>query len=429
MLSLTEAQFYSVRDYISFAENADQPVNFLESTFFFVVVLTKMADVEGLINEIISKNPMVSRDKLLKRLEEERRKSEGLISDDVLLRMIAAEFGVEISHENFTPSTPLIANLVPGLNDVTVVGRIIAVFPAKISDKKNRGVKFASMFVADESGTIRVVLWNDKAEFADSHKMRVGQIVRFSHGYTKEGRLGNVELHIGENGEVDANPKGLKAEDYPTIEELSTKIGGITGAFKNKRVNLIGEVRETFQESTFERKDKTVGKVMRFILADETGEIPVVVWNEKVDEVREILKKGFRLQVVNGRAKKALNGKLEIHADNETYIDLFKREKGFLKIANLKEGMIDVNVEGEVVTKPILREVKTSRNETVKLTIFEIKDETGKIWVSAWRKNAEKTANLKLGEKIAVKNAYVKRGFGNQLEISTKSTTTIEKHE
>lgn len=388
-----------------------------------------MAKVDELINAMISKNPIVSRDKLLKRLEEERRKSEGLISDDVLLRMVAAEFGIEISHEAFTPSTPLIASLVPSLNDVTVVGRVIAVFPAKISDKKNKRVRFARMLVADKSGTIRVVLWNDKAEFADSDKIRVGQIVRFSHGYTKEGRLGHVELHIGEKGEVDTNPQEAKDEDYPTIEELSTKIGGITSAFKNKKVSLIGELREIFQESTFERKDKTIGKVVRFILADETGEVPVVVWNEKVDEVKEILKKGFKLQVVNGKAKKALNGKLEIHADNETYIDLFKHEKSFLKIANLKEGMRDVNVEGEVITKPFLRMVKTSRNETVKLTVFEIKDETGSIWVSAWREDAEKAANMKVGDKVTVKNAYVKKGFGDQLEISTKNTTSIEKHE
>ncbi len=388
-----------------------------------------MADVDRLINAIISKNSTISRDTLLKRLEEERKKSGGLISDDVLLRMVAAEFGVKVSHEAFTPSMPLIASLVPGLNDVTVVGRAIAVFPAKISDKENRRVRFASMLVADKSGTMRVVLWNDKAGFADPDKIRIGQIVRFSHGYTKEGRLGHAELHIGEKGEVDTNPKNVEAEDYPTIEELSTKIGAITSALKNKRVNLIGEVMEIFQESTFERKDKTIGKVVRFILADETGEIPIVVWNEKVDEVREILKKGFKLQVVNAKAKKVLNGKMEIHADNETYINLFKHEKGFLKIANLKEGMKTVNVEGEVITKPILRKVKTSRNETVKLTIFEIKDETGSIWVSTWRKNAEKTANLKIGEKIAIKNAYVKKGFGDQLEISTRNTTSIEKHE
>ncbi|MGC9095532.1 MAG: OB-fold nucleic acid binding domain-containing protein, partial [Candidatus Bathyarchaeia archaeon] len=87
-----------------------------------------------------------------------------------------------------------------------------------------------------------------------------------------------------------------------------------------------------------------------------------------------------------------------------------------------------VNVEGTVATKPMLRNVKTSGGEIVKLAVFELKDETGKIWVSAWRKNAETVSNLKVGEKITIKNAYVKKGFGDQLEISTRSTTLIEKH-
>jgi ssDNA-binding replication factor A large subunit len=62
----------------------------------------------------------------------------------------------------------------------------------------------------------------------------------------------------------------------------------------------------------------------------------------------------------------------------------------------------------------------------VKLAVFEIQDETGRIWVSAWRENVETAASLKVGDKIAIKNAYVKRGFGGQLEISTRSTTEIK---
>jgi single-stranded DNA-binding protein len=86
-------------------------------------------------------------------------------------------------------------------------------------------------------------------------------------------------------------------------------------------------------------------------------------------------------------------------------------------------------VKGEVATKPMLRNIKSSKDEVVKLAVFELKDETGRIWVSAWRKNAEIATSLKKGDKIIIKNAYVKKGFGDQLEISTKSTTSIEKHE
>jgi len=97
----------------------------------------------------------------------------------------------------------------------------------------------------------------------------------------------------------------------------------------------------------------------------------------------------------------------------------------FLKIADLREGLNHVNVEGEVATKPILRDVKTSRGELVALATFELKDETGKIWVSAWRMHANSAKDLRIGDNVMVKNGYVRSGFGDQLEVSTKTTTSI----
>jgi replication factor A1 len=165
-----------------------------------------MADVDKLVDLIISKHPEISRDIILKRLEDERRKSGGLISDQVLLRMVAAEFGVEVSNAAFVP-LPALGSLVPGLNDVSVIGRVIAVYPARVS-KRNGLSKFASMLVADKSGVMRVVLWDDKAELLESRGISVGHVVKLSHGYTKEGRFGHVELHLGENGDVEILEEG-----------------------------------------------------------------------------------------------------------------------------------------------------------------------------------------------------------------------------
>jgi replication factor A1 len=314
--------------------------------------------------------------------------------------------------------------LVPNLGDVTVVGRVVAVFSPKTFEG-NRSGKFASLFIVDKSEIVRVVLWNDKASLMESGEIKVGQIVRFSHGYTREDRGGKVELHTGDKSEIEINPKEVEAKDYPNISKFAIKIGETTQAHKNKKVNLVGKVKELFAASTFKRQDSSLGKVMRFILADETGEIPVVVWNEKVDELEKTLKKGAVLQIVNARVKKAVNEGLEIHVDNGTYVGPLMFAEEFLKIADLKEGLDCVDVEGEVVIKPLHRDVKTSKGEIVKLTVFELKDETRRIWVSAWRKHADAASNLKVGDKVIIKDAYVKKGFGDQLELSTGNTTSI----
>lgn len=337
--------------------------------------------------------------------------------------MIAAELDVEIPSETLMP-TLSIEDLVSGLNDVTVVGRVVAVFPSKTFKGKRSG-KVASLLIADKNSVLRVVLWNDKTSLIESGKVKVGQIIRFSHGYSREDYSGKVELHLGDKSEVEINPNNVEAKDYPTISKFITKIGEIAQTHKNKKVNITGTVKKRFPTSTFERRNSSSGKVMRFMFADETSEIPVVVWNEKVDELEKVLKKGVKLQVVNAKAKKAMGEGLEIHVNAETYVKTIAPTEDFLKIADLKEGLSHVNVEGEVVTKPTLRKVKTSNGELVKLAVFELKDDTGRMWVSAWRRHADSVKDLKVGGKVVMKNAYIKKGFGDQPEISTRNTTSI----
>jgi len=117
---------------------------------------------------------------------------------------------------------------------------------------------------------------------------------------------------------------------------------------------------------------------------------------------------------------------LEIHVSSGTYVEPVTTEEELSRIVDLKEGLKHVNVKGEIATKPMFRNVKTSRGENVKLAVFELKDETGKIWVSAWRRHADSIRKLKVGDKVILRNVYVKKGFGDQLELSTRKTTLIK---
>ncbi len=376
---------------------------------------------EEIIKRILKVHPELSRREVMERLEAERKKTGSLISDAALLRMIASELGVQIP-QKVSPFKLSIKDLVPSLNDVTVTGRVVAVFPSKTFEGGKSG-RLASLLVADKSGVLRVVLWNDKTNILESGELKVGDITRFSHAYTGEGFDGNVELHVGDKGVIEINPKDVENRDYPTISKFATKISEITR--KQKRVNTMGTVKELFPTHTFKKRDSTTGKVMRFLLTDETGEITVVVWNDMVDRLKNVLRKGAKLRIINAKVKKGLTNNLEIHASSGTYVESMTTEEELSRIVDLKEGLKHVNVKGEIATKPMFRNVKTSRGENVKLTVFELKDETGRIWVSAWRKHAETASNMKVGDKVIIKDAYVKKGFGNQLEVSTRSNTLL----
>ncbi|MEM2250357.1 MAG: hypothetical protein QXP16_06675, partial [Candidatus Bathyarchaeia archaeon] len=69
-----------------------------------------MVDVEDLISQI-SLKLKVSREEILKKLEDKKQKTGGLISNGVLLRMMAAELGVEIAADKIEEPSLLIRNL------------------------------------------------------------------------------------------------------------------------------------------------------------------------------------------------------------------------------------------------------------------------------------------------------------------------------
>jgi len=283
-----------------------------------VAALEKMAR-EEIIQQILLQHPETTRETIIERLQTEKTKTNGLIADATLLRLIAAEYGVEIPCDAVYNHKLSISHLVPDLNDVAVSGRVVAVYPAKTFEGKKSG-KYASLIITDADSVLRVMLWNDQANLVESDKVKTGQITRFSHGYTREDRNGKVELHLGNKSKVEINPQDLQAEDYPDISKFATKIKEITT--KQRNIHIAGVIKKVFPASTFTRQDSTSGKVLRFTLADDSGEVTVVVWNEKAEELEQRLKRNVMVQLVNAKAKAASNGGFEIHVDSSTYVDV-----------------------------------------------------------------------------------------------------------
>ena len=273
---------------------------------------------EEVIQQILSKHPEVSRDQILESLEVEKEKTGGLIADDTLLRLIAARYGIEIAKRRAIRRLS-ISDLVAGLNDVTVTGRVVVVYPAKTFTGKRSG-KVANLIIADKDDTLGVVLWNDNVDSVESGELKAGQVARFSHGYTRKDREGRVELHMGNKSQIEVNPENSKAYEYPALCKFAAKINEVTAAHNS--IHLVGRVKEVFPASKFKRRDTSTGTVMRLKLVDETGEIPVVVWNEKAEELENVVKVNSALQLVNAKVKENGDGELEVHVSSHTHVEV-----------------------------------------------------------------------------------------------------------
>ncbi len=374
---------------------------------------------QEIIDSILAKNPEITEEQLLEKLQTEKSRTGGLLGDETLLRLIAAKYGVEVPQNTIRNDGNLsISRLFAGLNDVTVAGQIVAVFPARTFEGEKPG-KFATLMIADDEGILRVILWNDKTDLVEKGELKVGQTIRLLHGYTRLDLYNKVELHIGGKSQIEVEPQEKPCE-YVAIDKFATKISCLNKVSGN--VHLFGTVKAILGLTKFTRSDQSNGTVMRFTLADDSGEVTVVAWNEKALELEKTLTANACLQLGNAKVKENKDGTIEVHIDFTSFVNVQPAELKFAKIASLTENM-SANVEGVVLTVLESKEVITAKGETVKLLVFELRDESGAIKVSAWRQHAENLKELKIGDKLHLENVYAKKGYGEKMELSTRSST------
>ena len=96
---------------------------------------------------------------------------------------------------------------------MTIQGYVISIYPSKTFKRRDwtKG-KLASILVSDKTGTLRVVLWDNKTEIIENGKIQKKQKIRISHGYVRLGLDGNSELHLGDKATIDIleNPKKIR---------------------------------------------------------------------------------------------------------------------------------------------------------------------------------------------------------------------------
>jgi len=276
--------------------------------------------LEQIVQRILVVRRDLTRAEVLKRIYEKKRSAEGYFLDEAAARIVAFELGVETPMQEAEASwTELpIEKLVSGLNDVTVSGRVIAVLPVQTFSRPDLTEgKVARLLIADKTGALKAVLWDDKVSIIENEKIAPGQIIRVLHGYMREGLDGKLELHVGTRGEIQLSPPDLIESEYPPIASFLEKISAITN--KLRKTSVLGTIQRVYPVSEFTRKNGTHGKVRRLQLQDDTGQITVVFWNQKVDDLGEV-ETGESLRIMNARVKKLAGGVVELHVEKSTQI-------------------------------------------------------------------------------------------------------------
>ncbi len=180
-------------------------------------------DFNELLQKIIEKTGL-SQDDVQKKILEKQRELSNLVSKEGAAYIIAKELGLDV----FTKAKRRleIRNVVPKIRDLKITARVIRIFETRNFQKNGKKGKVASIILGDETGNIRLSLWDNQTDIIE--KIKPGMAVETFGAYTRDNGLGGVELRLGNKGGV----RILEQCELPTLDKLQKP-------FEIERKNII----------------------------------------------------------------------------------------------------------------------------------------------------------------------------------------------
>jgi ssDNA-binding replication factor A large subunit len=307
-----------------------------------------MYDFETLVQELLQQKHELSREEVLRRVEDKKRTvGAGYLTDQGALFLVAGELGVSLRKEAPT-SDMSIKDLYIGANDVTVVARVMAVYPESTYNKKDGGKgKYRRLALFDDKGSVRLTVWEEAIDQVEKLGLSIDSPVRVSSAYVKQGLDGKPNLNLGKRGKIELVTDEKIVAKLPLVSDLTRKSPVLTK--EEQFIAIDGMVSSEPRYSEFVRSDGSEGSLFQFgVSRDDGKETRVVVWSPVA---RPEIKRGQKVRVVSVRARRSNGGGFEVHGDAGSTI-----------------------IVGEAVPKSELRVAATSSTQSSKLVLGVGKD-------------------------------------------------------
>jgi len=308
-----------------------------------------------------------------------------------------------------------IGSIRPEMGNVTFTGRVLAVSEVREFQRSDGSMgRVANITLADETGSVRLALWDESTEMIKSGDLAVDQCLKV-RGLAKEGYAG-TEVSLGHGGGIEEVDQDIQPRVAPyKIVEIKRDMGD---------VSLLAVVVDPGEIREFMRKDGGKGQVRGVLLGDETGKIRLTLWNEMAQMP---LAKGETIEVINGSSRERY-GSLEIQTGSGTAVRKSSQKLDFSEkitpIADLKAGTI-CSVSGFVTGLGEVREFQRDDGRAGRVASIYISDNSGRVKVALWGDHVDLLQGLDLGYKAELIDAQVKNGWNEGLELSCGWSTRI----
>ncbi|TET10598.1 MAG: hypothetical protein E3J86_05295 [Candidatus Thorarchaeota archaeon] len=393
--------------------------------------------LEETIERILKHRSDYERKDILKMIEEKRQElGPEVINDESAAMIVARELGVDL-HQMSPAARQKIEDITETTRNIAITARVDNIGGVRTFSRKDGGGegKVASIRVSDDTGSIRVVLWDDLTKTVDENLISVDDVIQLRGAYVKKGLGDSIEVNLGQRGHI------RQLEDYE-IEELGIDFGASQSEdmkITDLKEGLFGisvkvVIQRIFRLSTFIRqRDESEGKVLSMIAADETGNVRLVFWDESATEMESAEQNEvIRLRNVNTRLNRD-GSDIEVHIGKSATIERKLKDKidavegapstsgseplGKKDINDLATGMWDVDIEGKVVTVYDVTSFTTKDDKEGQVRNLILADESGQIRVTFWNEDIEKITDIKTDDIIHILHGYVKEGYRGDAEF------------
>jgi replication factor A1 len=359
---------------------------------------------------------IISKDEFIAKVDKKVEQMSGLCDRRTAAMLVAHDLGVSDTGK----AVQKIGEITPESGNVGFVAKVMSVFPAKEFNRNDGTVgRVANLMVADETGSIKITLWDDRANLVKNGDIEIGQVFQIS-GYVKEGYSG-IEVNVGNNGVLSKTDEDIEASI------ATTKIGEIKDGMGD--LNIKGRILDISDIRTFNRKDGTTGKVGNITVGDETGKIRVTLWDETADMTID-LNIDDSVEIINGYAKENNFSQLvEVQVGNRSVLkktdDAVEYVETFTSIADIIPGE-SYSIKGAVSGLGELREFTRDDGTINMVSNIYVSDEHGRIRIALWGEHAPLVEEVDIDTGIEIIDAFSKSGFNDEIELSAGNRTKIK---
>lgn len=282
-------------------------------------------DFKTMIESLQNQKPEISVDQLRELIDEKKRKiGAGYLTDQGALFLVAADLGISLGGIKRRYGT--IKDIFVGARDVSIVGRIMNVYPTRKFIRKNTKEESSNrtLMLYDHESVVRVKLWDDQTSLPDEAGLRPGELVKISQGYVKSGLDGRPVINLSSGSKIEV----LEEENtIPDIDSITIKVDEVHEPREN--VVITGLVGSSPRITQFQNSRGEATSLLQLQLSNDTKTqyLRTVIWNVDEDKIPKIFDIEARIRLIGVRIKQGNpqygTGDYEIHGDEGTVFEFF----------------------------------------------------------------------------------------------------------